>query len=346
MKSIKKMLVAFLVLCMLSVALVGCANKEMIVATINGDPISQQLYRINLWSTQRGLESIQENYWSLESIYGQSPEEYAKAKTLRAVTYCVVVKQKAKELDIKLTKDEKAKVKEAAKKAMETDKDFVKAYNITQKDYEKYYTFAAQNKQVLQILADSYEPNDQEVQSKIAEMQSEGKTKDEAKIVQILFKTKNDLGEEIPEDKKQEVYEKAQFVLQKALDGEDITELAKKYSDDESVSDNSGEYTFSRSGEVDENLSDAVFGQAEVGKVYPELIETAYGYEIIKVLEINKEPEEETKAQAIEEIKTQYAQKELEEMTGFADIQKTEEYDNIHTGPLDTAPAESDQTTK
>lgn len=346
MKSIKKMLAAFIVLCMMSLALVGCTNKEVIVATINGEPISQQLYRINLWSTQRGLESIQENYWSLESIYGQSPEEYAKAKTLRAVTYCVVVEQKAKELDIKLTKDERAKVKEAAKKAMETDKDFAKAYDITQKDYEKYYTFAAQNKKVLQILADSYEPNDQEVQSEIAEMRAEGKTKDEAKIVQILFKTKNDLGEEIPEDKKQEIYEKAQVVLQKALDGEEITELAKSYSDDESVGENSGEYTFSRGGEVDDNLSNAVFDQAEVGKVYPELIETAYGYEIVKVLEVNKESEEEIKSQAVEEIKTQYAQKELEEMTGFAEVQKTEEYDNIHTGPLDIARTESDQTIK
>ena len=338
MKSIKKMLIAFLLLCIMAFSVAGCGNKEVIVATINGESISEQLYRINLWSTQRGLEATQENYWNFENIEGKSPEEYAKAKTLKAITYCIVVQQKAEELNIKkLTKEEKARIKEAAKAEMKAKEAFAKEYGITKKDYEEYYTFAIQNEKVASLLAQNYEPNASEVAAKIDEMKMNGESLEQADIIHILIKTKNELGEEIPKDKKEEAYQKAQEVLEKALAGEDMNVLASQYSEDPSVSENLGNYSFTRGDELGEEIDQVVFEKAKINAVYPEVVETDMGYEVIKVL--NRE--DKSKEHAIELIKSDCAKRELEEATNFAEVQTTEAYDAIRVGPMVTSENES-----
>ena len=336
MKSIKKMLITILLLCIIVLSVAGCSNKKVVVATINGVSISEQLYRINLWSTQRGLEAAQEHYWSFENIEGKSPEEYVKAKTLQAITYCIMVEQKAEELNVKLTKEDKAKIKEAAKKDMKENAEFAKKYGIKQKDYEAYYTFGMQNEKVLASLANSYEPNEVEVAAKIEEMKANGQSLDQAKIIHVLIATLNEIGEQIPPDKKKEAYEKAQSILKRALDGEDISTLVNMYSADPAASKNMGEYTFTRGDGLGAAIDTAVFDKAKVGEVYPEVIETEMGYEVIKVLEIERETDAEMRERTIAPIKNEYAQKELEEMTYYADIQKTEAYDAIRVSPSDT----------
>lgn len=325
MKSIKKMLVTFLLLCMMAFSVTGCFNKPVIVATINSEPISEQLYRINLWSRQRALEIAQANYWSFDNIQGKSPEEFLKTQTLELVALAVVVEQKAEELDIKLTKEDKKTIKEAAKKAMQDNKDFATKYDIKQKDYETYYTCAVQYEKVIQLLAHSYEPNEDEIVTKVQELVNNGEDIGEATIVHILFKTRNELGEQIPADKKQEAYEKAQSILERALAGENMNTLADTYSDDNLIS-----YTFTRGNDgLGKEIEQVVFEKAEVGTVYPEVIETEFGYEIIEVMDRQNDVEE----YAIETIKADYAASEIEGMTILADVQTTEAYDAIVVGP-------------
>ena len=333
MKSIKKVLISLFAVCLIVCSLTGCWRKEVTVATINGKTISKQLYYISLWTTQRGLETVQEHFWSLDNIEGKSPEEFAKTKSLQMLARFTVVEQKAEELGIKLTKEEKAKVKEAAKTAMAEQKAFAKAYDIKQKDYEKYYRFAVLNDKVLEALEKSYEPNASEISNQIITMQNDESEENQATVVHILFKTQNELGETIPEDKKQDVYRKAEEVLKKALSGEDIYALAATYSEDISENNPVGEETFIKTDDVDSNFAKAVFEEAKVGEVYPKIVETAMGYEIIKVLEIKEESEEAFKERAITSIKAAYASRELKEMTAVAEIEKTEAYDEIHVLP-------------
>ena len=99
MKSIRKVLVTWLLVSTLGIVFTGCMNKEVVVATINGETVSEGLYRIFLWSSQRGLTSLQPNFWEMDSLEGKSPEDYAKDKALKSISYCVVVGKKAKELD-------------------------------------------------------------------------------------------------------------------------------------------------------------------------------------------------------------------------------------------------------
>lgn len=329
MKSIRKVLVTWLLVSILGIVFTGCMNKEVVVATINGETVSEGLYRIFLWSSQRGLTSLQPNFWEMDSLEGKSPEDYAKDKALKSISYCVVVGQKAKELDVKLTAEEKTKIKEAAKKAMTDNEIINKKYQIRQKDYEMYYTYATQNEKVLAILGESYEPNEEEVNAAVSAIMQNNEIMNEATIIHILFSTKNELGEDLPKDKKEAVYEKAKSVLDEALAGQDMKALASQYSEDASVSSNLGEYTFTK-GSMEESIENIAFDEKNVGKVYPEIIETSMGYEIIKVISTQLESEASIKERAISEIKASFADDELNEMCNLAEIQKTEIYDSIH----------------
>lgn len=329
MKSIKKVLVTWLLVSVVGFVFTGCMNKEVVVATINGETVSEGLYRIFLWSSQRGLTSLQPNFWEMDNLEGKSPEDYAKDKALKSISYCVVVGQKAKELDVKLTEEEKTKIKEVAKGAMKDNEVINKKYQIKQKDYETYYTYATQNEKVLAILGESYEPNEEEVNAAVSAIKQNDEVMNEATIIHILFNTKNELGEDLPKDKKEAIYEKAKSVLDKALSGEDMSALASQYSEDDSVSSNLGEYTLTK-GDVEESIENIAFNEENVGKVYPELVETSMGYEIIKVVSVQLESEDSIKKRAISEIKVKFAEDELNEMCNLAEVQKTEVYESIH----------------
>lgn len=87
---------------------------------------------------------------------------------------------------------------------------------------------------------------------------------------------------DLPDDKKAEKRKLAEDVLKKAKAGEDFAKLAKDYSDDPGSKDKGGEYTFGR-GQMMPTFEAAAFGQ-DVGKI-SELVNTPYGYHIIKTLE-------------------------------------------------------------
>lgn len=329
MKSIKKMLITFVVVCLTTVGATGCFKKDVVVANVNGKAITKQLYYINLWSTLRGLESMQEGYWDFENLSGKSPEDFAKTKSLEAATRCIILEQKAEELDIKLTKEDNEKIKSKAKETMKQQEDFSNQYGIKQKDYEKYYTYAVLNERVMDKLSSIYEPNEEEVVNMLSEMKANGDYLDEAEVNHILFLTKDEQGDDLPEDKKKEAYEKASEALKKALSGEEMEQLVQEYQSTEYVSGQIGKEHFSKSENLDEVLNEIIFDKAEIGIVFPEVVETSMGYEIIKVEERVSESEEDMKARATQKVKRKYAQNELEEMANVADVEKTEVYDTI-----------------
>lgn len=96
----------------------------------------------------------------------------------------------------------------------------------------------------------------------------------------ILIKTIDDNYNPLPEDEIKEAKKTAEKVLKKALDGEDFAELAKKYSQDGSAQDGGNLGYFGR-GEMVPAFEESAFN-LKVGEISPELVETEYGYHIIK----------------------------------------------------------------
>lgn len=85
----------------------------------------------------------------------------------------------------------------------------------------------------------------------------------------------------------------AEDVLARALAGEDFTALATEYSEDPGSKDEGGDLDFVTQGmfvpEFDEVLFD---GEFAAGTVYPELVESQYGWHIIRKIEAKGEGEE------------------------------------------------------
>lgn len=109
------------------------------------------------------------------------------------------------------------------------------------------------------------------------------KNKDEflqVRASHILIQNTDKEGNELSAEQKSANKEKAQDILERIKAGEDFATLAKEYSEDSSAS-NGGDLDFFSRGQMVEPFEKAAF-DLKVGEVSPELIETDYGYHIIK----------------------------------------------------------------
>ncbi len=82
---------------------------------------------------------------------------------------------------------------------------------------------------------------------------------------------------------RREIESTALAVLDSAQSGEDFAALARRHSEDPGSASKGGDLGFFGRGEMVEPFEDAVFGLAEVGDVTEDLVETSYGYHIIKL---------------------------------------------------------------
>lgn len=96
----------------------------------------------------------------------------------------------------------------------------------------------------------------------------------------ILIKTIDDNYESLSEEEIANAKTKAQEVLNKALAGEDFAQLAKDYSEDASASEG-GTLGYFGKGEMVEVFENAAFS-LKVGDITTELVESEFGFHIIK----------------------------------------------------------------
>ena len=98
---------------------------------------------------------------------------------------------------------------------------------------------------------------------------------------------------------------KAEALVAELANGADFATLAQENSDDTFTAENGGDLDFITAGMMDEAFDDAAFSLAQVGDV-SEVVETEFGYHIIKLTDIK--PEEVTPlAEVSEEIRNQLA---------------------------------------
>jgi protein-export membrane protein SecD len=100
--------------------------------------------------------------------------------------------------------------------------------------------------------------------------------------------------EQIPQDvldkNNAEEKAKAEDILKKALAGEDFAQLAKDNSQDPGSKDNGGVYDFQKKGSFVPEYEAAVLDQSLTDEeIYPKLVESQFGWHIIKKIEIRGE---------------------------------------------------------
>ncbi|MCD4760595.1 protein translocase subunit SecD [bacterium] len=93
-------------------------------------------------------------------------------------------------------------------------------------------------------------------------------------------------GEEIiEEDEEDEVKNQAQIILARALDGENFNQLASEYSEDPGSAINGGDLGWVTKGNFVPEFEDAIFNQLKIGELSKDLIESQFGYHIIKKID-------------------------------------------------------------
>jgi peptidyl-prolyl cis-trans isomerase C len=146
-----------------------------------------------------------------------------------------------------------------------------------------------------------------------------------ARASHILVMTKDEQGNDLPEEKKKEKLKQIEDLLKKARAGEDFAELAKKHSEDPGSKDKGGEYVFPR-GQMVPEFEKAAFS-LKTNEV-SDVVTTQYGYHIIKLSEkmpAKKVSYEEIAPKIKEALKAQEMQQGLaqyiEKLRKEADVQ-------------------------
>ena len=151
-----------------------------------------------------------------------------------------------------------------------TEDDLINKLNISKEDIEK------------ELIAVEYIGKASEVTEEEAEKYYNN-NKDEflkVRASHILISNTDDEGNTVSDEQKAKNKEEAEKILKQAQQGVDFAQLAKEYSSDSS-SENGGDLDFFSKGQMVEPFENAAFSLKN-GEIYPEVVETDYGYHIIK----------------------------------------------------------------
>jgi peptidyl-prolyl cis-trans isomerase D len=136
---------------------------------------------------------------------------------------------------------------------------------------------------------DQVKLDDQEIEYYYEDNQDQFTRERQINARHILFSVPSDASAE----QEEKVKEKALSVLEKAREGQDFSELAKKYSEDMYTKDQGGDLGYFQKGLMPEAFEKAAFNM-EKGQT-SDLVKTPYGYHIIKV--------EDTREESIKDLK-------------------------------------------
>lgn len=154
------------------------------------------------------------------------------------------------------------------------EENFLKEFGLTKEEIKKSVEKEA--------IAAKYIDEESKVTDKEVEEYFNKNKKDlnEIKASHILIKNIDENGKKLDDAKIKENKKLAESILKKALEGENFEELAKKYSEDGSAQ-SGGDLGFFSKGAMVAEFEKAAFGLNK-GEIYPKLVETQFGYHIIK----------------------------------------------------------------
>lgn len=325
MKKFKKSLVVALAAITMVTSATGCSMKDdSVVAVVDGVKIHESLYNTYLWSAGQFFEQIAgPAIWDME-LEGKKSEDVAKERALESVLLSVVTTNKADELGIELTKEEKKQTKENAKNFVKSQEELVKAHKFGEEDVEKLLLATQLSTKVQQKISENYVPNEEEVQKFINESTA---YYEKVTAKHILLKTVDDNKEPLPENVQKEKLALAEELLARVKKGEDIGKLAAEYSEDPGSASKNGEYTFGR-GEMVPEFEKAAF-EGKDGEVWPEVVKTSYGYHVVQTVAHVEADKDQIRKDYINRAKADFANAEFQELIANAKIEKTEIYDEV-----------------
>lgn len=298
-----RIMVLMLCICMAVCSLSGCGseNGEGFKVVLTTGFSKDEIFRIETMSCTLPeimvyLTNIQNQY---ESVYGEeiwntnlegiTLEENVKDIALAQIAQIKTMNLMAEQYDVALTKEETEQVKNAAQ-AYYTSLNAaeIEMMCVNENTIESLYREYALAKKVYQYIIKDINPEISDDEARTITVQH------------ILLKTYalDGTGKKIEytDSAKQDAYQTAREVLEKAKAGEDFDELIRRYSEDDKAT-----YSFGK-GEMEEAFEKAAFnlGNGEIS----DIVETEYGYHIIKCIStFDKEETDSNKIKIVEQRK-------------------------------------------
>lgn len=210
--------------------------------------------------------------------YYRYPESIIPEQIANKAGIDMIILKQAKEANVKLSDEDKKKVDDIfadesqVKKFVEEGIDVAKMKQL----YYNDYTITAYIEKMKE------EADDAKVLEYIKKTAGDDADLNEYDTSHILFKTVDDSGNELSDEEKAKVEEKAKAALARALAGEDFAALAKELSEDTGTKENGGQYKMYMDGNTYTEYADAV-KNLEVGAITTTLVKSQSGYHIIKL---------------------------------------------------------------
>lgn len=290
-------------------AITGCLNKVQVdyVAIIGGEKVSVPEFKMYLYDAKIYYESVGgEDIWDTD-FEGKTAEEAAKEMALNSIAHVKISAQQAKKMNVSLNEEEKAiALVDAAKFLKNLDEDTLKYSNINEQQMTKIMEEKALYNKVYNETTKDFELSEKDFESTYQHYVNSNKNvlldfdiKYDIQYIYLSTYTSEDGNLKVLSDeKKAEVLEKANYVLNKAKSGEDFTELVKQYSNDAKSVEENGREIISK-GRYRTELENATMLLKE--NEVSDLITLDSGYYIIKLNDIIQ-PDEQS-------IKEEYRQK-------------------------------------
>ena len=301
-----------LILClMMTVSLIGCSSENKIVATVNGQDITLGNYEKLLALNKSSMETYYgSDIWSQEVEDGKTYEEMLKEMILETMIGSEVIYQQAEKDKVAPTDEQIQEQIDSFNESMKNDTESQEEFKKMGID-EEFLKFQFARDLANTNLQEKFEEDTKISEDEMKKYYEENKDDfytDTVTASHILIKTIDDDGNELSDAKKKEAKKTAEEALAKVKSGEDFAEVAKEYSEDSSAS-NGGELgTFGR-GEMVTEFEDAAFAM-KAGEI-SDIVETEYGYHIIKVTE--RVDKQETYDDVKDQIKTTLASEKYTE---------------------------------
>ncbi|HYF81926.1 MAG TPA: peptidylprolyl isomerase [Clostridia bacterium] len=311
-----KLLLVSLTFVVLAAFLAGCGmvrvNPEVdnntIVAKVSGEAIKKEEFNkmFGIFKAQYE-QQFGTDVWEQE-VDGRKFDDVAREKLLDMLIDEKLQMKKAAELGITVTDDEVNSEVEKAKKYFDSEEKFNEFLKGQSMDLE-YFKQSVKKELTVNKLTDKLTGNiavtDEEVKAYYDTHQNEFLS---VKASHILLDTK----------------EEAEKMLVRVKAGENFNELAKQNSKDPSAKENGGDLDYFRHGDMVEPFEKAAFA-LKPGEI-SEIVQTDFGFHIIKVedskLDKFEDVKEQLKGSMLSDKKSGEYEKVLEEMRKNAKIEK------------------------
>lgn len=289
----------------------GCSFKmvdtKQTVATVNGTDISAEFYLFYLTQVKKQMNSGGvEDFWDTAELEGKKLIETAREKALDEVINAVIIEQKAKEQGITITKDEESSINSqvtsmsAQLGSRDKYNEWLKEQGLTDELYRRFIKINYLSQKLMN--ADDIQVTDADIK--------EYYEKNIARVKHILVLTTDSNNSPLSDEEVAKKRKEAEGLLKRAKDGEDFDKLVEEYSEDPgSKSQPDGYYLgkgfiLGSQGSMVSEFEEASLA-LKVGEV-SDIVETTYGFHIIKRYENDPAVMEQNKDQL-----TSYAKNEV-----------------------------------